>query len=280
MGARRGGSRTLSNAKLDFIIDKRLGKTDVILTGVTAGDALSGGGSRGTVTLNVDIDDASDGSRITVADDDLILVADADNSNAVKKVTVSQLPVTPEPAGSSTYLQFNNGGSFGAAANLNYNNSSTDPILSMTGSFQLTGSLGINVRGREVTHGLTLPNETSDNSGMVKATAYLSYSSKDLKENIKDLENPLDKLGDLRGVRFSWKDSGKKDIGFIADEVGKVLPELVYFESSKAVAMDYSKMTCFLLECVKKQQDQISLQNKQINDLKTLLQDATLESNR
>ena len=280
MGA-RSADRSRTRQKLDFIIDKRL--TDVggsgTITGVTAGDALSGGGTRGAVTLNVDIDDATDGSGITVATNDMILVSDTNDSNAVKKVTVSQLP-PGAPTGSSTFIQFNNGGSMGASPNLNFNNSSTAPILSMTGSFQLTGSLGINVRGRSVTHGLTLPNETSDNSGMVKATAYLSYSSKDLKENIKDLENPLDKLEDLRGVRFSWKDSGKKDIGFIADEVGKVLPELVYFESSKAVAMDYSKMTCFLLECVKKQQDQINLQNEQINSLKNLLQDANLESSR
>lgn len=54
------------------------------ITGVTAGTALSGGGTSGAVTLNVDINSASSG---TVAAADEMLIADVSDSNNIKKVT-------------------------------------------------------------------------------------------------------------------------------------------------------------------------------------------------
>ena len=140
-----------------------------------------------------------------------MLVADADDSNNVKKIQVSQLQAGAA-AGSNTQIQFNNSGVMGASANLVFDGST----LSATGSIELTGSMGINVKGASVTHGLTLPNETTDTSGMVKATAYLTYSSIKYKENIEPIDKPLEKLENLRGVRFDWKDSGKKDIGSVS----------------------------------------------------------------
>ena len=66
--------------------------------------------------------------------------------------------------------------------------------------------------------------------------------------------DPLGKLAALRGVTFDWDDDhgGHHDLGFIAEEVGKVLPELVAFEDDgiHASGMDYSKMTPLLVEAV------------------------------
>ena len=62
--------------------------------------------------------------------------------------------------------------------------------------------------------------------------AYGSPSDKRLKENIKPIESALDKVSKLQGVTFDWKESDsilkiKEDIGFIAQDVQKVIPELV-----------------------------------------------------
>ena len=62
--------------------------------------------------------------------------------------------------------------------------------------------------------------------------AYGSPSDKRLKENIKPIESALDKVSKLQGVTFDWKKSDsildiKEDIGFIAQDVQKVIPELV-----------------------------------------------------
>ena len=62
-------------------------------------------------------------------------------------------------------------------------------------------------------------------------TAYSTTISSDinLKENIRPLESSLSKVEQLRGVMFDWKDEGKDndEIGFIAQEVEEVLPEIV-----------------------------------------------------
>ena len=261
-----GRTNTIGNcsrAKLDYLISQQVVEGVGDITAVNAGNGLTGGGSSGAVTLAVDIDGATDGTGITVADGDLVLIADADDSNAVKKVSVSQLVSTHDPAGSNRQIQFNNNGVFGASANLTFGGT----LLSATGSIELTGSMGLNVKGGSITHGLTLPNETSDTSGMVKATAYLTYSSVRYKENIQPIEEPLKKLENLRGVRFDWKDSGKKDIGFIVEEVLQELPEVIGYDNGTPSSMDYAKMTSFLLQCVKEQQIELDKQREKIKFL-------------
>ena len=58
------------------------------IEGVTAGSGLSGGGTSGTVTLNVDINGQT---NVTAATGDEILIADASDSNNIKKVTVQSI---------------------------------------------------------------------------------------------------------------------------------------------------------------------------------------------
>jgi len=58
------------------------------IEGVTAGSGLSGGGTSGTVTLNVDINGQT---NVTAATGDELLIADASDSNNIKKVTVQSI---------------------------------------------------------------------------------------------------------------------------------------------------------------------------------------------
>jgi hypothetical protein len=95
----------------------------------------------------------------------------------------------------------------------------------------------------------------------VKANAFVSYSSIRFKENIEPLGSALDTISKLEGVSYNWKDTGKKDFGFIAEEVGKVLPEIVEWnvDSQYANTMDYTRIISFLVEAVKEQQKKIDL---------------------
>jgi endosialidase-like protein len=83
-------------------------------------------------------------------------------------------------------------------------------------------------------------------------TNYGSTSSRRWKNNIVNIDNPLDKLAKLRGVYYNWDNDhgGQHDIGMIAEEVGKILPEIVNYEENgvDAIGMDYSKMTPLLVE--------------------------------
>jgi hypothetical protein len=91
--------------------------------------------------------------------------------------------------------------------------------------------------------------------GIVTATDFNSASDVKLKKNITVIDNPLDKIIRLEGVNFQWKETGKKSLGVIAQEVEKVLPELVSGEESKTV--NYNGIIGLLIECVKKQQEEI-----------------------
>lgn len=64
---------------------------------------------------------------------------------------------------------------------------------------------------------------------------YGSASSIRWKRNIVEIDNPLEKLAELRGVYFDWDEEhgGHHDVGMIAEEVGKVLPEIVVYEAQR-----------------------------------------------
>jgi len=101
---------------------------------------------------------------------------------------------------------------------------------------------------------------------------YGTSSSIRWKENIVPIDNALDKVLSMRGVYFDWKKDhgGKHGMGMIAEEVGKVVPEVVSYEANgvDAIGMDYGHLTPVLIEAIKEQQKQIEAQQEEINLLK------------
>jgi len=79
-----------------------------------------------------------------------------------------------------------------------------------------------------------------------------------LKENIKPIENPLKKVLDLQGVSFKYKKENdrKKYIGLIAQEVMKIVPEVV-FEHDDVFGINYKLLVPLLVEAVKERQKEI-----------------------
>jgi hypothetical protein len=100
---------------------------------------------------------------------------------------------------------------------------------------------------------------------------YGSASSIRWKSNIIRIDKPLYKLSKIRGVYFDWdsEHGGQHDVGCIAEEIGKVLPEIVVYEKNgiDAEGMDYSKLTPLLIEVAKAQQELIEQQQKQLDQL-------------
>ncbi len=83
--------------------------------------------------------------------------------------------------------------------------------------------------------------------------AWHNTSDVRLKKDIHTIKNPLQKVMKLRGVNFKWKDEskGKKtQMGFIAQEAEKVIPEVVD-KSDKYYTMQYAPVTALLVEAVK-----------------------------
>ena len=92
---------------------------------------------------------------------------------------------------------------------------------------------------------------------------WFSPSSQRWKENVVTIDQPIDKLIALRGVYFDWdeENGGRHDVGFIAEEIGEILPEIVVYEDNgiDARGMDYTRMTPLLVEAMKAMRDEYML---------------------
>ena len=97
--------------------------------------------------------------------------------------------------------------------------------------------------------------------GDVIAYSTTTPSDERLKENVKVIDNALDKIDQLRGVTFDWIDrDDKRSGGIIAQELEKVMPELVKeVDSLKSEdgfkAVDYNGIIGLLIEAVKELSD-------------------------
>ena len=99
--------------------------------------------------------------------------------------------------------------------------------------------------------GMTLPNDST--YGVVTAHSYATYSDETLKTNINPFDNALDTVKQLNGVTYDWKNDGKSDIGFIAQDVQAIVPEVVHTDRGAGghLGLDYSRLTAILVEAVK-----------------------------
>ena len=154
----------------------------------------------------------------------------------------------------STGLRIGTGGSFASYR------------LDVIGDARISsGSLGVGVN----------PNATDGRGDFSNDVVAYSTSDKRLKENIKPLENSLDKLMKISGVEFDWKPLTKEekktihgneghDVGVIAQEIEEVLPEVVTTRDTGYKAVKYEKIVPLLIESIKELKEEI-------NGLKTKL---------
>ncbi len=111
-----------------------------------------------------------------------------------------------------------------------------------------------------------------DSSGNLSATGTVTASSDvSLKDNITTIPNALDKVLEMRGVEYDRNDlDGKHQIGVIAQEIEKVIPELVIQdENSGLKSVSYGNITAVLIEAVKelkKENDALSARIKSLED--------------
>jgi hypothetical protein len=88
-------------------------------------------------------------------------------------------------------------------------------------------------------------------TGLLTSTDYNSSSDMTLKEDITPIQNPLDIISQLTGFGFTWKDSKQKAYGLSAQEVEKVIPEIVKDRPDGTKGINYMNLTAFLIEAIK-----------------------------
>ena len=113
-------------------------------------------------------------------------------------------------------------------------------------------------------------------SGQIYSTSNISaYSDKRAKENIKPINDGLDKVLKLEGVYYNMKeghspneDHTRPRVGVLAQDVQKILPEVVtYAEEEDMYSVDYGNITAVLIEAIKDQQKIIESLSERISGL-------------
>jgi len=208
-----------------LITDPYYSNNSGTITGVTAGTGMSGGGTSGTVTLNCTIDSPAEVGLANLSS----------NGNVVAgNFTVGGSLYVPSAiyhsGDTDTYMQFHAADQWrvvtGGGERFEVNNTQ----VSVTGDFVASGNV-------------------------------TAYSDERLKTNIETIPNALEKVNALRGVTFD-KD-GERGLGVIAQEVEKVLPEVV-LEGKEYKSVAYGNIVGVLIEAVKEL-------TKEVEDLKKQL---------
>jgi hypothetical protein len=117
----------------------------------------------------------------------------------------------------------------------------TDGVASSTtgtGTLVVTGGVGV--------------------SGQLTAATIVETSSIAFKENINPIENALDLILQLVGVTYDRKDHDRHEAGLIAEDVYKIVPNLVSLdENGNPYGIQYTKITAYLIESIKTLQKEI-----------------------
>jgi hypothetical protein len=147
-------------------------------------------------------------------------------------------------------------------------------------NFEGYGDYGVYVRNHWNGSGYTAvqiayANYALYSASTVLAGAFVYYSDERLKKNIESIANSdaLQKVLALNPVTYNWKDESKgtqTESGFIAQEVEKVLPEVVKTESfgEGLKTLDYARLTPVLVGAIKEQQKQIDELKAEVEALK------------
>ena len=116
----------------------------------------------------------------------------------------------------------------------------------------VTGTGGRVLYNSSLNNTTTSGNLTFNGTNLTCGGNITAYSSAILKDNITTISDALGKVLNLRGVEFDYKESGQHNIGLVAEEVEKVLPDLVHTEDGTGIkSLAYQNIVAVLVEAVK-----------------------------
>lgn len=243
---------------------------------------LSGGSERMRITSagNVGIGTTSPGSKLTIADSvnggSGAIVTNNNTGSSAYGYVAAYSPdggielrayPTANALGKHTRVESTSGNTSG----LLINQAGANPI-----SFWNNGSEKMRIAsGGNIGIGTTSPSYPLHVSAQVSNVSIyadydiVAYSDQSVKENIRPIDNALERVIESRGVLYDRIDSGEKDnIGFIAQELEVAFPELVVTNPDGTKAVKYQNAVAVLFEAVKEQQ-------KQIDEIKRILNGLT-----
>jgi hypothetical protein len=205
----------------------------------------------------------------------LNVTASFDQSNAAQTIAISAFSVANSALPNTSDVSFD-GNLFFPTGNIGIGRNTATHQLDINGTINAAALL---VNGSPLTTGATLIEDANDSiryvtfannitgtfiqanvstsltynpsTGTLSATIFNSTSDLKKKYDVNTIENSLDIINNLRGVGFKWKDTDRKSYGLIAQEVEKVIPELVETDQFDNKTLNYDAIIGFLVEAIK-----------------------------
>jgi hypothetical protein len=247
---------TSSTSYSALSISGNTGNVGIGVTNVTAGSRLE-------VAGNISIKSGTDGFIQTTDANNIIVRADQQGGTANRGVYLQYwnavawqngLYVNNVASGFSNLIMMPSGGNVGIGM------IGAAYRLDVSGSARISGSLAV---------GNILPSATVGRIDASNDVVAFSTSDARFKTNIFPISSSLEKIKQISGVEFDWIPDVKHgyeghDVGVIAQELEKVLPEVVTTRDNGYLAVKYEKIVPLLIEAIKEQQ-------KQIDELRTRL---------
>ncbi len=131
--------------------------------------------------------------------------------------------------------------------------------------------------------GTTSPSYKLDVNGTLRAYGITDSSDIRLKRDISPLasKEALDSILKLQGIHYYWRDAerygGELQLGFVAQDVEPVIPEVVKTDDEGYKSIQYGKLTALLVEGIKEQHEQVMGLSKQMEEVQAKLQELELE---
>jgi hypothetical protein len=269
-------------------------------SGITITPALANDGTDYTVTSNAT--SANTGSTIVLRDASGNFTAGTITANltgtASQATNAANITLTASATNNTFYIPFFDGNSNGSKdlnfdADLQYNPSSNVLTVGSGGSGSVSASLSGNATTATTASNLFTDRgyqagslgvgigASGSNDGNIRATGNVTaYASSDrnLKENIVVIDNALGKLKSISGVMFDWTDSyiesqggedgyfvRRHDTGVIAQDVEKVLPEVVGTRKDGYKAVQYEKLAGIIIQAINELAGQVEELKKKLD---------------
>ena len=149
----------------------------------------------------------------------------------------------------------------------------TESTSRSTGALRVTGGVGIQgnahvgsgTASNSATTGALVVNGGAGFSGAVHCSGLFNYSDVNLKTDLVPLEDALDAVSKLSGYSFTWKSSGKSDVGVVAQEVEAMDPRCV--SQGDFMSVDYTRLVPYLLQAVKQVNDKADGLKRELESL-------------
>ena len=175
---------------------------------------------------------------------------------------------------STSFLRSDTADSLGAALTVNDNikvsfGSGADVDFYYTGTYMYT-DFPTTAREWFIRDGTANRFTFQVDNGEFTATGNITaFSDIRVKENIELIQRPIDKVKQINGYTYNRTDieSDERYVGVVAQEVEKVLPEVVSEDDDGMKSVAYGNMVGLLVEAIKEQQKQIDALTARINTL-------------